>query len=184
MRSTTGLTLLELIVVLSVLAAVAGLLIPLFTGTLQNANEVSTERSLVQVRDAVMQYWLDTKHITLDGFASVATEANRFDIDWLFASPVTGDATWGFSANTRIGWRGPYLAGSTGEVTISSSPFLIDAWNKEIRIQDVDSTAVLRDVRVVSGGPDGVIAIPASTATNALTPSDIGDDVYVAISLR
>lgn len=184
MRSTTGLTLVELVVVLSVLAALSGLLIPLFTGTLQDANEVSTERSLVQIRDAAMQYWLDTKHITLDGVTTVATEANRFDIDWLFASPVTGDTTWGFSANTRIGWRGPYISGSTGDIAVSSSPFLIDAWNNEIRIQDVDSTAALRDLRIVSGGPDGVIAIPASTATSALTSADVGDDIYVSLYVR
>lgn len=184
MRSRTGLTLIELVVVLSVLAAISGLLAPLFTGTVQSANEVATERSLVQIRDALLDYWRDTKHISLDGVTTVASEANRFDTDWLFANPVTGDSTWDFSPNTLIGWRGPYLSGSTGDVIASGSPFLIDAWNREIKIQDVDPSASLRDVRIISGGPDGVISTAASTATSALTSADVGDDIYVAISVR
>lgn len=184
MHSRTALTLMELVVVLAVLAAVSGLLAPLFTGTIQNANEVATKRSLIQIRDALSDFWSDTKHIPLDGITTIATEANRLSIDWLFANPVTGDSTVDFSPGTQIGWRGPYLIGSTGDLSVSSAPFMIDAWNQEIQIQDVDSTASLRDVRVVSGGPNRVIAIPAATATASLTTADIGDDIYVSLTLR
>lgn len=184
MRSRTGLTLIELVVVLLVLAAVSGLLVPLFAGTIQNANTVATERSLAKIRDATRLYWRDTKHVALDGMTSVATEANRFHVDWLFFNPVTGDSTWDFSVNTSIGWRGPYLAGSTGDMVAAGSPFMIDAWNNAIEIHDVDPLASLRDVRIVSGGPDGTISIPVATATSALTAADVGDDVYVHLSLR
>ena len=184
MRSRSALTLIEMVVVLSILAAVSGTLIPLFSGTIANANEVATKRSLIHVRDAVTDYWRDTKYVTLDGIISVATETNRFHIDWLFANPVTGDNTWGFSINSRIGWRGPYVLASTGDQVVAGSPFLIDAWNQSLVMQDVDSAATPRDVRIVSAGPDGVLTIPASTATAALTPVDVGDDLYVAITLR
>ena len=184
MRSRTALSLIELIVVISVLAAISGILIPVFTGTIHTANEVATKRTLVEVRDTVANYWSDMKHVTLDGVTTVATDADRLNIDWLFANPVTGDTTFDFDFNTQIGWRGPYLAESTGDLVAAGSPYLIDAWNNEIEIQDVDSTATLRDVRIVSGGPDGTIDIPTATATSALTANDIGDDIYVAFSLR
>ena len=57
MRSRAALTLIELIVVLSVLVGLSTLLIPLFSSTIHDANEVATERSLVQVRDALFAYW-------------------------------------------------------------------------------------------------------------------------------
>jgi len=182
--SRDGMTLMELVVVLAVLAGLSGLLVPLLAGTIQTANDVSTERSLVNAQEALMDYWRDTKHITLDGITSVATESNRLSIEWLFENPVTGDATHDFSSQTQIGWRGPYLAGSTGDAVAAGYPLLIDAWNHEIVIQDVDPTASFRDVRIVSAGPDGVLTIGAATATAALTAAEVGDDVYVALSLR
>jgi len=172
----------ELVIVLAILAAVSGVLVPLFTGTLDTAHEVITKQSLVSARDAMQQYWADTKHVTLDGIVSVATEANRFDLDWLFANPVTGDDTIDFSLNTRIGWRGPYLLASTGDAAVAGNPYLIDAWNGTIVTQE--ATAVAGDVRIISPGPDGVVSIPIATATDALTLSDIGDDIYVALQLR
>jgi type II secretory pathway pseudopilin PulG len=184
MHSRNALTLMELVVVLAVLAAVSGLLAPLFSGTMQNANEVVTKRSLQEIGDALSDFWRDTKHVPLDGITTFANEADRLSVDWLFANPVTGESTWGFSPSTTIGWRGPYIAGSTGNVAAASSPSLIDAWNQEIKIHDVDSTASLRDVRVVSGGPNRVIDIPPTKPTGALTTTDIGDDIYVTLTLR
>lgn len=184
MITRNALTLVELVVVLSVLAALSGLLLPLFSGTIQSANERTTTQSLVATRDALAEYWRDTKHIPLDGVLTVATEANRLHVEWLFHNPVTGDATWDYSPNTRIGWRGPYITTPTAFPTGGGTPFLIDAWNKAIVIQDVDLTAAVRDVRVVSGGPNGTVDTLGSIATDSLTAADTGDDVYVAVTLR
>lgn len=182
MRS--GLTLIELVIVLMVLAGLSGVLVPLFAGTMQDAKVAATEASLVQIRDATSEYWLDTKYVALDGVTTVATESNRFDIQWLMTNPVTGDTTTDFSPSTRIGWRGPYLYASTGDVVAHGSPLMIDAWNQPIVVQDVNPSALLRDIRVVSAGPDGVVDIPSATATDILTETDIGDDLYVTLSLR
>lgn len=184
MHSRAALTLIELVVVLALLVATSSVLVPVFTGTIQNANKVTTTQSLIVVRDTLQEYWRDTKHVELDGILTVATEANRFDIDWLFNNPVTADSTNGFSINTRIGWRGPYIAESTGDLIAAGAPFLIDAWNNEIIVQDVNSSALVRDVRVVSAGPNGSIDIPGGTATAALIASDVGDDIYVALTLH
>lgn len=184
MRPRIALSLAELVVVLAILAAVSGLLVPLFATNVHNANQVATQRSLVEIRDALSQYWTDTKLVTLDGVTTVATEANRLRVQWLFRNPVTGDTTFDFDPQSQIGWRGPYVTESTGDIVTFGSRTLIDAWNAEIQIQDVDSSASPRDVRVVSFGPDGVLSIPAATATASLTSSDLGDDLYVAIELR
>lgn len=184
MRSRAAVSLIELIVVLSVLAGLSTLLIPLFSNTLYDSREIATERTLVQVRDATLDYWSDIKHVALDGVTTVGTDADRLNVDWLFANPVTGDSSFGFDANTLIGWRGPYLAEALGAITIAGSPVVIDAWKNAVVMQDVDPNAAARDVRIVSGGPDGTITIPVATATDALTTSEVGDDIYVALQLR
>jgi len=184
MRSRAAVTLFELVIVLALLVALASMLVPLFSSTIQNAGDIATERSLMQTRDALVEYWRDTKHVTLDGVTTVGTNADRLSIGWLFENPVTGDATSDFDMNTLIGWRGPYMVSSRGAIYVSGSAVLIDAWRNEIVIQDVDPSAALRDIRVVSGGPDGAISISASIATSALTTADVGDDRYVSIQLR
>jgi hypothetical protein len=122
--------------------------------------------------------------IPLDGIATTADESNRLHIDWLYNNPVSGDTVPSFDRNTLLGWNGPYLSGSTGTPHSPGFPTLIDAWNEVIVVQDVNPTVPLRDVRVVSGGPNKVIDIPAATATSALTDADIGDDLYVALTLQ
>ncbi|MEM9586800.1 MAG: prepilin-type N-terminal cleavage/methylation domain-containing protein [Planctomycetota bacterium] len=184
MRSNHGMTLFELVITLMILAAIAGLAAPVFSGTVQSANEVATKRSLEAIRDALANYWQDTKWVGLDGVTTVGTESNRLSIAWLFSNPVTDDSTFDFDLNTRIGWRGPYISESTGDLTTFGTATLVDAWNQAIVVQDVDSSASLRDVRVVSGGPDGTIDTPSATATSALTSTDVGDDLYVAFTLR
>ena len=127
---------------------------------------------------------LDVKHVSLDGVTTVATDADRLNTDWMFANPVTGDSTFDFDVNTSIGWRGPYLSKSVGSLVVSGSSVVIDAWKNELTIQDVDPLSSLRDVRIVSGGPDGTITIPVATATDSLTATEVGDDIYVALELR
>lgn len=179
-----ALTLIELIVVLTILAALSGIMLPLFAGTIQNANAVATDRTLTVIRTALTDYWRDTKWIPLDGILTVADESNRLHIDWLYNNPISGDNVPNFDPNTALGWNGPYLSGSTGTPHSPGYPTLIDAWNQVIVIQDVNPALSLRDVRIVSGGPNKVIDIPAATATSALTATDIGDDQYVALTLQ
>ncbi len=83
-----ALTLAELVVVLFILVALAGLAAPLCSGQMSMAAQSTTQATLAQARDALEQYWRDTKHLTLDGVGSVATEQQRFNIEWLLANPV------------------------------------------------------------------------------------------------
>ena len=177
-----ALTLAELVVVLFILVALAGLATPLCSEQMAVAAQSTTLATLTRTRDALEQYWLDTKFLTLDGVLTTADEAHRFDIQWLFNNPVTGDRTLGFDRTSRIGWNGPYLLNTTTEPAAIDG--LIDGWQHNLVVQDVNPSATIRDVRIVSPGPDGLVHIPAAMPTAALTNSNIGDDLYVSLLLR
>lgn len=184
MPARTAMTLAELVVVLFILAALGGVMVPMCTENMGSAADNVTRASLAEIRNAMLQYWQDTHDVVLDGITTSATEADRFEIAWLFSNPVTGDKTVQFDPNVRSGWNGPYLTGASAEVAVWGADVMLDGWNREIIVQYVNPGSNLRDVRIVSPGPNGVIDLPAGTATDLLTSADIGDDVYVAAALR
>jgi type II secretory pathway pseudopilin PulG len=180
MFSRSAFTLLELISVLCILVALSGLLIPLCADQINHASQTATRATLVGVEQAIIQYWQDTKHVVLDGSSTFATEAQRFELVWLFRNPVTNDSTVQFDPNTGQGWNGPYLVKSTsGTGTLG----VVDAWNRTLAVQYINPNDSLKDVRFVSAGLNGVLEIP-TIATSQLSDEDIGDDVYVALMLR
>jgi type II secretory pathway pseudopilin PulG len=177
-------TIIELIVVLCVVAALAGLSLPLISGTHSIAATATTHTTLREVGHATSQYWSDCKLLKLDGTTTVATEATRFQIRWLFRNPQTDTTNNSFDINSSIGWNGPYLLSPTGSPILFGDVAMIDAWNNAVTIQDPSSLASLRDVRIVSGGPNGTIEIPTNATTSSLDASTIGDDLYVALQLH
>lgn len=184
MKTRTAFTLIELIIVLSILVALSGLVLPLCSDNLSVATQTATRSTLVEAREAMLQYWHDTKFVALNGVTTVATEAQRFSLAWLFLNPVTNSTAVQFDPNSRSGWNGPYMAISTADSAALGGPNLIDGWNQSLVVQYVSASSSLKDVRIVSAGPNGIIDIPLSTATSALTTSSIGDDLYVALMLR
>lgn len=111
-----GFSLIELVLVVMILAILAGLVIPLignFTpGGNKTAEEIVTETSMLALRDALMGtgsrtgLWADLGH-----------QPNRLPrtIAQMFASaPPDVTATPLFDPVTKIGWRGPYLRQPTG----------------------------------------------------------------------
>ena len=202
--SRSGLTLVELMIVLIVLVALAGILTPLVATTIEDSMERTTRASLVAVRDAVMRQWLDTKYVSLPGSggspATVASEAERFQIRWLFDSPVSGTAVSDFDPDTRVGWNGPYLAQSTGRYAVDvtrnlaatygsdNDPAILDSYTgTPIVIQVVGSTSPY-EVRIVSAGVDGVLDIDPMDATEDLETEGgsepVNDDIFVSFVLR
>jgi len=177
-------TIIELIVVLCVVAALAGLTLPILSGTHCIAAAVTTQSTLREIGHATSQYWSDCKLLKLDGTTTIATEATRFQIRWLFRNPQTDTSNNSFDINTTIGWNGPYFMSPTGSPLLFGDVAMIDAWNNAVTIQDPSPSASPRDVRVVSGGPNGTIDIPANAATSSLDAVTIGDDLYVALQLH
>ena len=192
-----GLTLVELVVVLTILVALGSMVIPVLRGTGQRSSDTTTDATLVAVRDALQQWWSDTKYVALPGTpTTVATEADRFQLRWLFENPVTGNSIESFDPDTRIGWNGPYFVDQTGDYTVNAAngftvdygtdgdPAVIDSWTASPVVIQANDTGTYWDVRIVSAGPDGEVDIDRLTLTDNLTPATRGDDIYVALQLR
>lgn len=194
----------ELLIVLVLLVALAGILVPIFGNVTDDAAMQTTQASLVAIRDAVVRSWTDTKYVSLPGSGgsppTEAEETERFHIRWLFNSPVSGVATSDFDPDSRIGWNGPYLTQFTGRYAIDDSrnltatygsdndPSVLDSFTGTPIVVQVVGASTPYDVRIVSAGPNGIVDIDPTTATSSLESEGgmeaIGDDLYVSFVLR
>lgn len=187
-----GLTLLELVIVLLILAALAGLVLPVAGAYVSEGRKTTTQATLDACRDGLAQYWSDNK-IEIDDLIMEADR--RLQVEDLFDNPGLS----AYDATLRMGWNGPYIAEATGQYSSDNAkgfssdygaegaPAVLDAWLHPLVIQDVDPSVLvgeIRDVRIVSAGDNGVIDLSPSTPTDAITAADLGDDLYVALRLR
>ena len=191
-----GVTILELVVVLAILVAIAGMTIPLLSSTLDTTSIQAAQASLGRIRDQVMRYWNDCSH-----FDAFSLDQRPVYLADLLQAPdfVIADETKLFNPDTRLGWHGPYLAptnhvyvtnearrflgiyGAEGDLAVN------DPWGNPFVIQDVDPSTPPgspRDVRILSAGPDGVIDTDPTTPSSVLVTMDSNDDVYLAVTLR
>ncbi len=122
----SGLTLLELVVVLMILVALAGVVVPLVSDSVVDSLDTGTRASLTALRDVVSTYWIDSgssKKLPRPEAASItAGRADHPQLIFLFVNPttlddnnpMTSDTEFTFNAAYRVGWRGPYLRQATG----------------------------------------------------------------------
>jgi type II secretory pathway pseudopilin PulG len=100
-KQQTGMTLLELTVVLLILVALAGVAIPYLGGTSSTALCNATDVTMQNVKKAIMErYYLDT----LGQFPNNKNSTD-FNLKYLFTQ-----GSWqAFDPQSQTGWRGPYL---------------------------------------------------------------------------
>lgn len=187
----SGLTLVELVVVLAILVALAGIVTPRLMSTTETARETAARASLVELRDATSQLWRDCKY-EFDLF----TGTNRR----LLVSDLINQRTEirGFRPDVALGWNGPYVE-ATGTYEVSGNysalygtdggPAVLDPWGRSFVIQDPASFIAVgesREIRFLSAGKDGVFTISEATASEDLLSgsADKGDDIYVSLTLR
>lgn len=168
-----GLTLIELVLVLVILVALAAMVVPLFNGreidvfgdgrVKKSPEQIATEATMAKIRDVIM----GTPNST-GVWADVGQRpANfpRYVSDLLSPTkPAYIEARDQFDPITRTGWRGPYLVGHSR---------IVDAWGREFEIQVPEFD--LRYVRLVSKGKDGE---PQTDATQRIL-DDTGDDIVL-----
>ena len=187
-RHRNGLTLVELVIVLTILVAIAGLVTPRLMSTADSARDGATHASAVEIRDAVMRFWSDCKY----EYPSSPIEDQRIQVGQLLEQPAGMQS---FNPDVGLGWRGPYLQAdgrryivdsTSGFTTIygdttqsairdaftnqdydgdgneeSGSPFVI----QEPTLRQLDAVSQTyelgqpREVRVVSAGPNGILEI-------------------------
>jgi type II secretory pathway pseudopilin PulG len=190
-------TLLELVLVVAVMAILAGMVVPLLGGVTDTAQNDGTRVSLSEMRDVIMGreglpgYYGDLRRIP-------TTVADLFRVNTTLPAALQS-----YDPQTRQGWRGPYLMYATGgygntlppanpaDPTSSyyaapGDPAIRDAWGRPIVIQwPTVGTAEQqqRFVRLVSAGPDGIIQTPPTALTVGgnpwPAPSQRGDDIVV-----
>jgi hypothetical protein len=140
-RRRSALTLLELVVVMVVLVALAGIVVPMFDNVNTLSQATATNESLRRLQDVIVNRYvpdmkgadisygqyasagLTTPAINPDGLPrGLAGTAISFQpsLVWLFQNPAssfgTGTAALAptFNHTSRMGWNGPYLTSGIG----------------------------------------------------------------------
>jgi prepilin-type N-terminal cleavage/methylation domain-containing protein len=129
MQKQSGVTLIELTVVLLILVALAGLAIPYMSGTSSAALCKATDITMQNVKKVIMErYYLDTLgYFPKDTKDAVA----NYNLRYLFTKPTDWNL---FDPATQTGWRGNYLQGG---ITLGSGQYI--AGNLDVSFRDTNT---------------------------------------------
>ncbi len=121
MKKQQGFTLLELLVVVSVLATLAGITAVAMDGYEQDSQEQLVKVEMKRIASAIYRFREDTGYFPEEGVFS--DSGNDADLSWLFSSPMDGSnqeiLPWSILSNR--GWHGPYLELSSAEHVINNN---------------------------------------------------------------
>ncbi len=190
------LTLVEILIVLVILATLAGLTLPLVGDATAQAADAATRTSLPRIRKVIVGgdgqpgYLADVGELPRP--APSEGRAAHPQLRYLFLAPADAPA-WDPARHT--GWRGPYLQDGTARYRVEGSfsalygedddPCIIDGWGQPIVLQEPDTSFTAserrRYARLISAGPDGVLDTPR----DALIPDvdSRGDDLVLFLSV-
>ena len=185
-----GFTLVEMVVVIAVLLALAALVLPNLTDTKSQSMSTTTSASLTAVRDAI------TGSAAGPGFYGDMGQLPVTLKDLFVAPSWAAPAMQPFNPQTGRGWRGPYVtlsltvsypvdssgnSGFTSAYGQNGDPTPADAWLRPIVLQIPTSALTAADqktyARLVSAGPDGIIQTPDNV--NYPLPATRGDDLVL-----
>lgn len=186
----SGVTLLELVVVLAILAVVGALIVPSLSRHVEASRDTITRSSLAQIRSVILDSYYH------DQFEQLPYFAGYTQLKSLYVNPNPGQL---YDPVTRRGWRGPYLLspqnapsyavvpshGFTSLYGQDGDPAPLDGWGRPIVLQQpiliggVISPSDLQDARLVSAGPNGVIDTPHGVAVP--TAAQISDDLVIRL---
>ena len=204
-KSRSGLTLLELIVVLVILVALAGVLVPLIGSSSDDARQTATRATLKNLRDAVLAYAQDMKGVQVGTGTFCYTTGLPRTLADLQKRPTDdkSNPVADFDPLARRGWRGPYLLQSTGKfdkIKLDASfapygnqddPAFLDSWGAPIVLQLPAGDALGQYARLVSAGPPlrigGVLVSVINTPkdeTTTLTQDKRGNDLVLFLRIQ
>ncbi|MGR9114696.1 MAG: hypothetical protein ACU85E_02940 [Gammaproteobacteria bacterium] len=161
-RRQSGVTLLELAIVLLVLVALAGLAIPYFSGTSRYAQCTATEASMVAIRDAIIGSYERPGYLADVG----ALPGTLGD---LLVNP--GVAI--FNPETQRGWRGPYVNSGMNDA-FRFNPFVLQIPSVDADGNDCSDMGLVNPnqcARLVALGPNGQLDLVSADA-NASARND------------
>ncbi|MEM7210741.1 MAG: prepilin-type N-terminal cleavage/methylation domain-containing protein [Pseudomonadota bacterium] len=112
-RNNQGLTLLEVLVVLGIVAAIAGIGVQVFTGVTDSTEENIVRAEMREVSSAIQRFRRDTGFYPKDGIFGTTDDtelALPANLGQLFIEPVNGGTpVMSYDPATGTGWRGPYM---------------------------------------------------------------------------
>jgi type II secretory pathway pseudopilin PulG len=204
-----GLTLAELVIVLLVLVAVAGIIVPRMTAATANAKQQTTIATMERLREVIAGtpqlpgYWNDILSSSADPNQTPLTMRDLFYFNVnLLAQYPQFPSLQTFDPTIRHGWHGPYLVNASGyypdptnPVAIShgftatygaiGDPAMLDGWGNPIVIQwpqvsGATATQVAPFVRLVSAGANGILETPLGiTDLSQNNWLNAGDDIVL-----
>jgi len=195
-----GLTLIELVVVLTVLVALSAMVVPLVSGHGAAARDTGTRSTLQEVRDVILNRYLVDVHdpqvieITLEG--QPVNVLAPPTIRSLFQRPEHLTA---YNPSVRLGWNGPYLVetgaqypgtptaaaqGFTPQYGTPGEPAILDCWGNpiviraEMMIRENGPGNPVEEIpywALVSAGRDGILATDEDNLVTYLRPIEVVD---------
>jgi prepilin-type N-terminal cleavage/methylation domain-containing protein len=189
-----GLTLLELVVVLSILAILAAMLVPMLISSIDTSQRQVTMSSMRNLHELIVnRYMLDMRGQVVGSVpiakglpGSISTTYPQ--LKHLFVSPTTS----AFDPNTGRGWRGPYLLSGSGKYPglnvetatargfnsdfgVAGDDAPLDGWGNPVIIATSAHTSYLNVINpfadstilgyLVSAGPDQDLHTPDDNLT-------------------
>ena len=133
-QSEAGFTLVEVLIVLAILAMLAGMILPRVLGSKKTADVNAVKAQIGGFQGALEQYALHMNDFptTEQGLAA------------LLEAPESGDEGEGGSASN---WNGPYL---------SKNEIPVDPWGNDYQYEYPATHSTGKDPEIWSFGPDGV----------------------------
>ena len=168
-RRSTGFTLIEMIVVIAIIVSLAGVIVPVVSGELEDAKQARATADLNRLATALGQYMKDTAYMPTG-----RTGRNTYHFAYTNGSMPASNDFNGRSAHLRRflevndfggkNWRGPY-AGDIGP----------DPWGRAYLINLHGYWKDSENVLVLCAGPNGSVDTPPSGTQAG------GDDIVLLI---
>lgn len=195
---SSGFTLLEVVVVLGVVAALAAILTPIVSGYLDDARVQRARSDARTLADALLEAQRDLGDFPVfrDGSLSVRALDDASTYDVLAGPgevPTLSGAGWstahdggadtgslaaqlvtngpGYPTDGRFAWRGPYVEDPSADPW--GRAYLVNAEN--LRPAQDDAAYVL------SAGPDGVVQTDFDQDRTGGSVASAGDDIFVRV---
>jgi len=195
-RNTKGFTMVEVVVVIGVVALLAGVLVPLISKNLEDAKRARAKNEAVVIAAAVGSLYKDTgmwptKNKEGKFLDRLATDVNKVPQlgtwGWKMSKPVEGLGGYLFSnkhdlpTTGEFKWSGPYL----------DKPEILDPWGQSYVVNaryfpgnSRYGGTVKHRVYVLSAGPNRKWETPYNNNIGDGKDETKGDDIGVVVTVR
>lgn len=168
-----GLTLLELLVVLTILIALATIVVPVISTFGRKSQDVATRENLLRLQDLLVnQYWPDMGELPRPkNLTGPPVRLDRPQLRYLFVNPDTEDTskTTGATLLSTRRWNGPYVRHTGARYQIDNSSDTVVKWPRGF-IADYglgDDTGIQGDPAILDAwGRPIVIQVPSTGASD------------------